>query len=383
VSHIAMVVPGLDRIGGAERQVILLAKGLRTRGWRVSVVVLSGAGGDAAVELTAAGVNFASLGMRKGPGDPRGWSGWIRFNHWVRQQAPDVIHAHLAHAAWLARWSRPAAPVRAIVDTLHSSSTGTLSRRVGYRSSGWLADRVTAVSRAVVEAHQNAGMVSATKIAVIANGVDVDAWIPDAEVRKSMRRELGFLKDEFLWLAAGRLEPVKDYPTLLGAMAQLPQQARLMIAGSGPLEGELHRMSAHLGLENRVRFLGFEADLRRWMQAADGFVLSSLWEGLPMGLLEAGACALPTVATDVPGSREVIVDGTTGWLSAAGKATALGTAMARAMQSGTEERTAMGEGARQHVVEHFSLESVLDRWESLYAELLARNPKPARWARGR
>ena len=222
-------------------------------------------------------------------------------------------------------------------------------------------------------------MVGAGKIVVLANGVNVDTWKPDAEVRKSMRRELGF-EDEFLWLAAGRLESVKDYTTLLGATAQLPQQARLMIAGAGPLEGELHRMSAHLGLENRVRFLGFEPDLRRWMQAADGFVLSSLWEGLPMGLLEAGACALPAVATDVPGSREVIVDGTTGWLSAAGNATALGAAMARAMQTQPQERTAMGERARKHVVEHFSLESVLDQWEALYAELLARNPKPARWA---
>jgi glycosyltransferase involved in cell wall biosynthesis len=379
VSHIALVIPGLDRIGGAERQVILLAKGLRKRGWRVSVIALSGAGGDAAVELSAAGVNFTTLGMRKGPADPRGWSGWVRFNRWIRQQAPDVIHAHLAHASWLARGSRLASPVRVIVDTLHSSATGTWGRRVGYRCSDWLADRVTAVSRAVGDAQRSAGVVGAGKIVVLANGVNVDTWKPDAEVRKSMRRELGF-EDEFLWLAAGRLESVKDYTTLLGATAQLPQQARLMIAGAGPLEGELHRMSAHLGLENRVRFLGFEPDLRRWMQAADGFVLSSLWEGLPMGLLEAGACALPAVATDVPGSREVIVDGTTGWLSAAGNATALGAAMARAMQTQPQERTAMGERARKHVVEHFSLESVLDQWEALYAELLARNPKPARWA---
>lgn len=379
MSHVAMVIPGLDRIGGAERQVILLAKRLRTRGWRVSVVVLSGAGGDAAVELSAAGVNFATLEMRKGPADPRGWSGWIRFNRWVRRQAPDVIHAHLAHATWLARGSRLAAPVRAVVDTLHSPATGTWTRRVGYRSSDWLADQVTAVSRAVRDAHLSAGMVVAGKMAVLANGVDVDTWNADAEVRKSMRRELGFFKDEFLWLAAGRLESVKDYPTLLDAMALLPQRARLVIAGGGPLQGELQRMSVRLDLERRVRFLGFEPNVRRWMQVADGFVLASRWEGLPMGLLEAGACALPAVATDVPGSREAIVVGTTGWLSAAGNANALAAAMSRVMQARPEERIAMGERARQHVVENFSLESVLDQWEALYAELLERNPKPVRW----
>ncbi|HMD76301.1 MAG TPA: glycosyltransferase, partial [Terracidiphilus sp.] len=106
MNHVALVIPGLDRIGGAERQVILLAKGLRRRGWRVSVVALSGAGGDVAAELIASGAVFLSLGMRKGLADPRGW---IRFNGWLRRESPDVVHAHLPHAAWLARWSRLAA----------------------------------------------------------------------------------------------------------------------------------------------------------------------------------------------------------------------------------------------------------------------------------
>ena len=105
--HIALIIPGLDRIGGAERQVILLAHGLCARGWRVSVVALSGAGGDAAAQLTASGVAFLSLSMRKGLADPRGW---MRFHRWLQQEAPDVVHAHLPHAAWMARWSRTRAP---------------------------------------------------------------------------------------------------------------------------------------------------------------------------------------------------------------------------------------------------------------------------------
>ena len=86
MSHVALIIPGLDRIGGAERQVILLAKGLCRRGWRVSVVALSGSGGDAAAELVGAGAGFLSLEMRKGLADPRGW---IRLHRWLRQQKPD------------------------------------------------------------------------------------------------------------------------------------------------------------------------------------------------------------------------------------------------------------------------------------------------------
>jgi glycosyltransferase involved in cell wall biosynthesis len=375
MSHVVLVIPGLDRIGGAERQVLLLAKGLRRRGWKVSVVALSGGGGDAAAELLAAGVGFMALRMRKGLADPRGW---ICFHRWLRHETPDVIHTHLPHAAWLARWSRLAAPVRVVVDTLHSSSTGTVGRKLGYRWSGWLVDQVTAVSQAVAVTHLSCSMVSQGKLIVLPNGVDGNVWRSDPTVREAVRLELG-LDREFLWFAAGRLEPVKDYPTLLAAMAQVPEPAQLIIAGAGPLQGELIQLAEQLGLEPRVRFLGFQPDVRRWMQAADGFVLSSRWEGLPMGLLEAAACGLPAVATCVPGTPEVILDGQTGWLTPAGDSSALGEFMTKIVRLPAQERRSMGERARLFVMERFSLDAVLDRWEALYSRLLESNPRPMRW----
>ena len=374
MNHIALIIPGLDKIGGAERQVILLAKGLRQRGWRVSVVALTGSGGDAAAELAAADVSFTSLEMRKGLADP---GGWMRFNGWLRKQRPDVVHAHLPHAVWLARWSRLAAPVRVLADTLHTSSTGTLSRRIGYRQSDWLTNKVTAVSVAAAQAHLKAHMVTEAKLAVLPNGVDLSEWKPDIEVRNAFRRILD-LKGKFLWLAAGRLDPVKDYRTLLQAMVDTPEAARLVIAGSGPMESELRQLSDELGLADRVQFLGFEPNIRRWMLAANGFVLASRWEGLPMVVLEAAACEVPTVATDVAGTREVVVDGKTGLLAREGDARALAAAMTRVMELPGEERRAMGQRARQFVLERFSLDAALNRWEALFAELLEKNPKPRR-----
>ena len=368
VSHVAVVIPGLDRIAGAEQQAMLLAIGLRRRGWRVSVVALSGSGGTAADELRKAGVDFISLEMRKGLADPRGW---VRFHRWLRRERPEVVHAHLPHAAWLARWSRLAAPVPVVIDTVHNWYTGTVGRRVGCRCSRWLADHVTAVSRAAAASHLAAGMVSENQLTVLENGIELDAWRPDARARSAARRELE-LTDEFLWLAVGRLCGVKDYPTLLKALACAPETARLLIAGAGPLLTELVQLVARLGLERRVRFLGFEPNVKRWMQAADGFVLSSRYEGLPMVLLEASACGVPAVATDVPGTREAIVNDETGWLAPADDADALARAMAKLMRTPLGERRAMGERARRMVRERFSLETVLDRWEQLYAELLGR-----------
>jgi len=384
MNHVALLIPGLDRIAGAERQVMALAKGLRLRGWRVTVLALSGSGGQAAVELNSAGVEFLSLEMRKGLVDRRGW---IRFNRWLNRHRPQVVHAHLPHAAWLARWSRLTTPTQmfsglgasapVFVDTLHSSSTGGLCRRICYRSSDWLAGSVTAVSQSVADTHLAARMVSRNKLSVVHNGVDVDEFHPDSSLRSSARRELG-LNDEFLWLAAGRLEPVKDYPTLLHAFAFLRGNPRLLVAGAGSLESELRRLAARLGIQRRVRFLGFQPDVKPWLRAADAFVLSSLWEGLPVGLLEAGACALPSVATDVPGSREVIVRGRTGRLAPSGSPVDLAQVMTAMMHSSPRDRRIMGNLARLHVTERFSLEAMIDRSENLYRSLLARRYEPNR-----
>jgi glycosyltransferase involved in cell wall biosynthesis len=367
MTHVAFVIPTLDRLAGAERQMILLACGLAQRDHRVSVVALSGTGGDAASQLHLAGIEFFSLRMRKGLADPRGWFG---FRAWLRREAPDVVHAHLAHAALLARWSRLWACAPVVVDTLHSSGIGRWGRHAGYRLSKRLPDRVSAVSEGVAQAHRAARMALPQTLVVIPNGVEIDRWRPDPKAREQQRRRLGF-GNEFLWFAAGRLEPVKDYPTLLSAMVELPAGAHLAIAGAGSAEADLRRMAVRLGLQNRVRFLGFLPDVLPWMQSADAFVLSSRWEGLPMSLLEAGACGLAAVATDVPGTREILVDGDTGLLTPPGDAVTLGSAMNRMMNLDAGVRSVMGAMARRRVVDRFSLNSVLDQWEALYAELAA------------
>ncbi|MFP5204627.1 MAG: glycosyltransferase [Acidobacteriota bacterium] len=366
MKHVALLLPGLDRIGGAERQVLVLAKGLRRRGWRISMVVLSGSGA-AASGLAESGIAWHSLGMRKGLAAPRGW---LRFHRWLRGERPDIVHAHLPHAAWLARWSRLAAPIPVLVDTLHSSWTGGLGRRLGYRLSRQFPDCVTAVSHAAASAHFQARMIAAGRLAVVPNAVDGTEWHPDPSARAGLRCKLG-LGGAFAFLAAGRLESVKNYPNLLDAMTGVKQPTRLLIAGEGSRREELTALAARLGLSDRVRFLGFQPDLRPWMQAADAFVLASRWEGLPVALLEAAACALPAIATDVPGSREAIVEGETGWLVPSGDPEALAEAMNRLAGTSLQRREEMGQSARCFAVARFGLETVLDRWEALYDGLLA------------
>ena len=377
MNHIAFVIPGLDQIGGAERQILDLAEGLAARGWRISVIALSGDGRAGAERLRNAQISFQSLAMRKGLADPRGW---LRIHRCIQHLQPDVIHAHLPHAAFLARWSRLLAPSRVLIDTVHTSATGGFGRQLGYRLTKWLPDRVTIVGRDAARNWIDRGLVKPGATVVIPNGIATAHWKPDAETRAAVRAQLG-LTGQFVWLSAGRLEPVKNHRVLLEAMPLLPPSAHLLIAGTGSLQTQLRRQASSLGLEDRTRFLGFVPDLLPYLQAADGVALASRWEGLPIALLEAAACALPAVATRVPGSREAILPGQTGYLCSPGDPAELATAMQRVMQMPPEERRAMGDRAQQRVIAHFNIESLLDRWEKLYTELLADRPLPMRWAR--
>ena len=372
--HVAYLIPTIDRIGGAEQQVISLARGLTLRGWKVSVIALSGSGGDAVSKLTAMGIGFRSLRMRKGLADPRGW---IRLHSWMTKNRPDVVHAHLPHAALMARWSRLGSPVRALIDTIHSPATGRPVRKLCYRVTAAIPNLVTAVSNTVAESWLTSGALNDTNLAVIPNGVDASQWKPDDNIRTAMRRDL-HLSDKFLWLAVGRLDPVKDHATLLRAFSRLSTDARLVIAGTGPLQNQLNLLANELGIGDRVQFLGFEPHVVRWMRAADGFVLSSHCEGLPLALIEACASELPSVITGIAGALEVLPDPLRTSSVPVQDADALAEAMNCVMRMPASERRDRGRFARESIAERFSLDAVLDQWEALYSEGLQRNPQPSR-----
>jgi glycosyltransferase involved in cell wall biosynthesis len=368
--HIAMVIPTLDAIGGAERQVIVLSKELAARGNCVTIVALSGTGITIGGELSQAGVGFLSLGMRKAWVDPRGWQRYIR---WARRNRPDILHSHLPHATWFARWVRLLAPVHVQIDTLHTSRTGGRVQRLGYRISAFLNNAVTCVSTVVADSAADAGIALRQHLKIVPNGVPLPRLEP----------ELGAASDSsaapFRWIAVGRLAPVKDYPTLLRAFAVLPGAPCLQIVGSGPEEAALRSLAAQLKIDHRVEFAGFQSDVFPLLGSADAFVLSSKWEGLPIGALEAAAAGLPVVATNGPGTREAMLPGESGLLVPVGDAPALAEAMAAVMAMPGEERRAMGNRGRELVEERFSIGAVVDRWERLYTALLQSRTKPSRW----
>ena len=353
--------------GGAETQVVRLAIRLKLRGWEVAVASLMPP--KAYVEdLEAAGIPVFSLNIRRKLPDPRPV---LRLARIIRKWQPDVVHSHMVHANLLARIVRFLAPIPVLICSARSIDEGGRFREVLYRLTDPLCDLTTQVSQAGLERYVRMGAVPRHKIRYIPNGVDTERFKPNLEDRLKFRKELGV--EGFVWLAVGRFDPPKDYPSMLQAFARVVHKHSntiLLIAGDGPLRKTMENLARELGIEKRTKFLGIRRDIPQLMNAADAYVMSSSWEGMPNVLLEASATGLPIVATDVGGNREIVLDGVTGFLVPPRNPEALARTMLRIMDLSDEERKEMGKRARKHIEVKFNLDRVVDLWEILYYELL-------------
>ena len=154
----------------------------------------------------------------------------------------------------------------------------------------------------------------------------------------------------------------------------------LLLVGRGSLQAETEALAGELGLKGSVRFVGVRDDIPEIMRAADGYVMSSAWEGMPMVLLEAAAAALPIVTTDVGGNGQLVQHQENGFLIPPGSPEDLADAMLRLMRLPESERRAMGARGRELVRSRYSLSQTVEQWEEVYRDVLSRkgrDPGPA------
>jgi glycosyltransferase involved in cell wall biosynthesis len=246
-----------------------------------------------------------------------------------------------------------------------------------YRLTDGLSRRTTAVCAAAARRFVSLKAVPQRKCVVLTNGIDTAQFVPDRRRRARIREEMG-VAGEFVWMTAGRFVPAKDYPNLLRAVVRvfaIHPDVQLWVAGeSTPAEAErLSKMAAIRGLGGAVRWLGLRRDVPALLDAADGFVLASEWEGMPLSLGEAMAMEKPVVATDAGGVRELVGD--EGVVVPPKAADALADAMLEMMHRTPEERLALGRSERQRICRNFDMEAKADEWETLYNEVLSGGPR--------
>jgi glycosyltransferase involved in cell wall biosynthesis len=229
---------------------------------------------------------------------------------------------------------------------------------------GSLAHATVCVSEAVRRRLVEAYRYPPSRTITIRNGIDRLHYQPKASISVG---EAGFGAAPVTLVCAARLSPAKRIDVLLDALAMLLTDSvswRCLILGTGPLEAELRARADRLGLSGRVTFLGHVDDVRPHLGEADLFVLSSDKEGLPLALLEAMACGLPAIVTDVGGTGEVVVHKETGLLVEPDNPKELAQAIRYLLQDSVA-RERMGAMARQRVDQHFDIDQAMNRIHSV------------------
>jgi len=306
---------------------------------------------------------------------------------WSQRRRYDLVHVHGASLPLIAAipvlrlLGKPI--VAKVAGTDQGVEAGDLRRRYSLlgRFLAWTlsaVDRYIATTPQIATALRGEGYPESL-IERIPNVVETERLRPTGpEAKAQARAELGLAPEAIVMLYAGRLVPLKRVEVLLQAIATLDDpRLCLLIAGDGPERGALETLAARLGLEAKVRFLGFRGDMERLFAAADGLCLQSEREGLPNIVLEAMACALPIVATELGGCREALgAQGNgpfprqedAGFLVSVGSVEELAEAI-EVLASEPEMRDRMGSAGRQRVEEFFGLDAALRRYRALYREL--------------
>ena len=298
----------------------------------------------------------------------------------VARVAPDVVHTH--SGVWLkgATAARMAGVPR-VVHTEHGRrAPDPPDDRLLDRLAARRTDVTAAVSAALAD-HLRRGVVGRrARVEVVPNGVDTDAFGPRAD-DGALRRELGIAEGDAVLLSVGRLEAVKGYAVMVHARAalrarapELAARAVLVVAGDGAERRRLESLARALGVEARLRLVGWRDDVHALHAAATLFTLSSRSEGTSVSLLEAMAAGLCPVVTEVGGNGAVLGPGLAHRLVPAGRPEALAAAWARALadREGTARDAA---AARERVRAHFSAQAMAGRYEALYRGEPAPRPR--------
>jgi len=363
--RVGLVLPDLAG-GGAQRVFIDLAHGLLERSVAVDIVLLHGDGPLRATvspkaRVVVLGGNHMSTSVP-------------RLVAYLRRERPDGLITALHHvnlASVLATRSvRPRIPlVVTHHNTLSVSLTHPRSRRQRLvplmgRLLYPLADHVVAVSERAADDLAAVMGLRRRRIDVVNNAVDVDR-LAAGSAEPLEHQWLTPAKRSHVILAAGRLSDQKDFGTLIRAVALLPEDFRLIVLGEGEGRSQLEELADQLGVGARVDLHGFVPNPYPYFRAADVFVLSSRWEGLPTVLIEALALGTRTVATDIrSGPREILAGGRWGRLVPERNPAA----MADAIQASINEEEPDGRAASQP----YDHRAVASR----YLELLGRRTPP-------
>lgn len=368
-ARVLWLIKGLG-LGGAERLLTLATPYLDRSRFEYQAAYLLPWKNALVDELQRAGVPVTCLNHR------RAFDLRIvgRIAALLRERRIDLVHLHLPYAGIVGRLAARLAGVPCVVYTEHNLQARyhPLTRMMNQ-----LTMRLTDVTISVSEEVRRSLVMSplgrGAKVETVLNGVDVDGLQLAAVQGPSVRDELAIPPEHRIVGVVNVFRPQKRLDLWLQAarlVADQEPQTTFVIVGDGPIRADLMEMADRLGLRGTVIFPGLRHDAPRFLAAFDVFMLSSVYEGLPVAVLEAMALQTPVVATQVGGLPGVIEEGVQGFLVPPRDPEALADRVVRLLRD-PDLRRRQGEAARQRVQERFSIDRMVAATEQIYTQLLA------------
>ena len=364
--NVAIIVDGL-LAGGAERQAILTAAQVAGRGHAAHVVVCN-PGNDYADLCESLGVEIVHVTAR----GPLRLGRVLFLTCHLRRRRIDVVHAFKGSPSTYGRLAARLAGVPCIFGgyraVISPSRPFRLANRVlSWGTAGWIANSER-VKRTVMADY---GVPSA-RVHVVRNAVHPSTY-ESRLTRAEARAAFGVAGDPGVITMIANLRREKNHEMLLRVARRLidgGRDVRFLLAGGGPERSRLEGVIRRMALERHVRLLGHVANTPDLLRATDVVVLTTVAEGLPNALLEAGAAGLPCVSTENGGASEVVLPGRTGYLVLVNDDDAM-VARLGELIGDPERRAAMGAAAREHVLTGFSPAELGDRILVVYSAGLA------------
>ncbi len=361
---ICLIIPTLVK-GGAEKQLTLLATGLNREKFECHVVVLTHSG-PYEQTLRDQGVQVHMIGKR-GKADVTAFGRLVRK---LRELRPDLVHTWLFAANSYGRLAAARAKVPVIV--AGERSVDPWKRWWNFAIDRYLLKYTTGIitnTMAVADFYNRHG-IPRSYFSVIPNAVTT----PQVRLlnRAELCQRLELPACSAVVGAVGRLWPQKGYRDLVwaGAMLALAYEgARLVIVGDGPQRDALLSFRDKIGAQVAVRLVGHRSDAVELMSGFDLLWNGSLYEGQSNTILEAMALGIPPMATDIPGTRDLIVHQESGMLYRPGDISSL-TRYSNQLLRTPQARMQMGEAAQERIRTRFSLENMIQNHEQLYERLI-------------
>jgi len=291
-----------------------------------------------------------------------------------RKRRFDVVHSHswatLMPGFFGAKLSRTPKYVHGEHGTLYLDK---FRRRILQRTIFNRADRCLAVSKSLMAEITAKLRIPADNFSVIINGVDLSKFGPDPRRKGLLLQAIGAEIDSIIIGSVGRLVSVKDYPTLLRAFAALcdstEKNCRLVLVGDGPQRERLQKLAREIEVSEQVNFLGESDVVEEILPAFDIFVLPSIHEGMSNTLLEAAACGVVTIASDIAPNHEIVIEGETGLVFEVGNTNSLHDRL-KYLVSNEDQRQNMSRTSLAYAREKWSIDNMIRNYEKLYCSLV-------------